>query len=190
MEKKYIFESPDKGKTVYRRPADDPQSERELVHPELKIHPKADFILYAKGHYEKRTVDGTIWGDLRRIQAEWTGISEEHISENDIVSFIVILTEEVVEPINLLGFLTDITPEQSWKIGMNEDEYSLREAILLKCLSLIRHIPVYKDDKQLIELGQANPEILPIFTPKILVVGDDHTGFITAMLHNLKGKEK
>lgn len=27
---KYIYESPDGGKTIYRRPANDPQAEREL----------------------------------------------------------------------------------------------------------------------------------------------------------------
>ena len=30
----YIYESPDKGKTVYRRPIDQPDAERELVNPD------------------------------------------------------------------------------------------------------------------------------------------------------------
>lgn len=133
-----------------------------LMKQNLEVHHKADFILYAKGHYKTRTVDGTVWGDLKRIQSEWSGIGEEHISTNDIITSLIILTEEVVPKISLLNFLIDITPEHFWEFS-TEQEYSLYLAIVYKCLSLIRFIRVIdKNGNNIIELGEANPKILPL----------------------------
>jgi len=134
---------------------------------EIPIHQYAQFILYAKGHYEQFRVDGTVWGDLRRIQANYCGIDEQFISNGDIVLLIVNAVEHTIQPIRLLEFLSEIDPKNVWKTWPNrvtnivDIEYDFRTAVVGKCLSLLRFITVLdKDGKQIIKLGEADARIL------------------------------
>jgi len=132
-----------------------------------KVHPYAHYILYAKGHYEQFEVDGTVWGDLYKIQADYCGVQEEYISKNDVFLCLVNATEQIIDPINLLEFLSEINPENVWKTWPNrvsriiDIEYDFLTAVVGKCLSLLRFIRVIDEDgNSVIELGEANPNIL------------------------------
>jgi hypothetical protein len=132
-----------------------------------KIHQYAHYILYAKGHYERFQVDGTVWGDLKKIQAAYCGVEEEYISKNDISHCLINATEQVVDSINLLDFLSEINPDNVWKTWpdrvshIKDIEYDFLTAVIGKCLSLLRFIRVIDEDgNSVIELGKADVNIL------------------------------
>ena len=126
----------------------------------------AHFVLYAKGHYNKFEIDETVWGDLKRIQADYCGVPEEYLSKNDIIFILIKAVEELHKPLSLYDFLTAIDPEKVWMIWPNrfstikEVEYDYKTAVVGKCLSLLRWIPIYKNEKRILELGEPDPNIL------------------------------
>jgi hypothetical protein len=132
-----------------------------------KIHQYAHYILYAKGHYKRFQIDGTVWGDLKKIQSDYCGVEEEYITKNDILICLINATEQVVKPINLLEFLSEINPENVWKTWPNhvshikDIEYDFSTAVVGKCLSLLRFIRVIdENENSVIELGKPNFDIL------------------------------
>lgn len=137
---------------------------------ELPVHYDAHFLFYAKGHYERFTVDGTVLGDLKRLQADYCGITEEHITKSDVVEKLITTVERFIKPINLMNFLSDIEPSKAWVIWPEpfknikdvEENYDYHTAVIGKCLSLLRFITVVKDGKPTINLGKPNPDILPV----------------------------
>lgn len=121
------------------------------------------YLLYAKGHYDCCQIDGSLWGDLKKIHSYYYGIDKEHITTRDIISCLVKITEKFVSRLDLIDFLSDIDPTNSWKFFPRDRKYDYNEAIAYKCLSLLRFIPVYDDQKNLLmNLGSPDPKILSV----------------------------
>jgi hypothetical protein len=132
---------------------------------ELPIYPNSHYILYAKGHYLKHQQDGTVWGDLKKIHEHYYAIEPQYIDNYDVIYGLLKAVTESIH-VNLIDFLSDISPNNCWKIwprNFTNDMYDYYEAVLYKCLSLLRHILVLnKNGKQLINLGKPDPNILPL----------------------------
>lgn len=135
----------------------------------MKKNHYSHFILYAKGHYKGFEIDGTVWGDLRRINANYCGVDEKHISNTDILYVLIHAVESVCEKVSLLDFLTEIDPENIWRtwpnrVGKSQDiKYDFKTAVVGKCLSLLRFVRVLDDEgNQILKLGEPDPKILTL----------------------------
>jgi len=119
-------------------------------------------FLYAKGHYE---ITDQI-NDLRKILGKRSGIEAIYINEDDIV---FVLAKIVWRYINredqFIDFLFDLSPNNTWKYGYVTDSYSLisnksyiyREALISKCLSVLRFQKVVDIS---FDLGKADFNVL------------------------------
>ena len=130
---------------------------------DLPIHPYAHYLLYAKGHYAEREVDGTIWGDMKRIHSHYYAIDEHYISKSDVINCLVRAVQETVK-VDLLDFISSIDPESCWRIwprNYSPEDYNYYEAIVYKCLSLLRYVTVLDDNRNpILNLGDVDETIL------------------------------
>lgn len=131
------------------------------------------FFLYAKYHYE--TED--LIEDLKKIVAQRGMMSCEHIQTKDIIQILTRIATEVMirtdfsNDITKLtndfcGFIFDLHPENSWKIGVKEkyddagevivDADNFEEALIRKSLSILRFAVITKE-----ALGKIDTNILP-----------------------------
>ena len=130
---------------------------------DLPLHLDRHYLLYAKNHYEMFKEDGTIWGDLKKIHAHYYAVDDKYITNRDITYCLLSVTMKIVDPIDWITFLSDIDPENCWRVMFQKDvnAYDFNEAIVSKCLSLLRFISVYdKDGNAIANLGKPDPSIL------------------------------
>uniref|UniRef100_A0A6M3JIW0 Uncharacterized protein n=1 Tax=viral metagenome TaxID=1070528 RepID=A0A6M3JIW0_9ZZZZ len=121
-------------------------------------------FLYAKGHYERTDMIK----DLRIILGKRSGIEAIYINEDDIA---YVLTKMVWRYINhedeFINFLFDLNPNNTWKYGyvtnlhspISDKNYVYREALISKCLSVLRFQKVINIP---FDLGKADSNILPL----------------------------
>ena len=77
----YIYESPDNGKTVYRRPIDQPDAERELVSPEDIEDPvksQLEFVQWLKDNLLYNLADSSY--TMQRMHDVWATMKEQQSS--------------------------------------------------------------------------------------------------------------
>ena len=138
----------------------------------LDSHPYRHYLLYAKGHYVRFKVDGTVWGDLFRIQSEYTGIEDEYLKREDILRCLIDAINTFIKPFDdLLSFLMDIRPQNCWKIWPEpftsyvelDKKYNYETAVVGKCLSLLRFARVLDTEgNTIVNLGEPDPNILEV----------------------------
>jgi hypothetical protein len=133
----------------------------------IERHPGADYILYAKGHYERFSDDGNLWSDLLKIQAAYCGSSVEYLTKWDALSTLIRLIE-LSPKIKLWEFLVDIAPQNDWRIWKDKTDldgkinWDYETAVASKCLSILHFLAVYKDGETILEIGEADPKVLPL----------------------------
>ena len=113
--------------------------------------------LYAKGHYQK----GDLVEDLKRILGERSGIESEHITAADITHMLLKIVSPCIKtPYHFKEFVLDLHPLNYWRLSRGT--YSFEQAVIRKCLSILRGMQVKDGDEMLIELDDPNPGILPL----------------------------
>ena len=125
---------------------------------------KADrhIYLYAKGHYQK----GDLIEDLKRIVGERSSVLPEYITIQDIIVVLVSITYSVMTVKNqlkdsIIDFILSLDPSAFWQLSSLSD-YDFRTALILKCLSIIKWTDVVKGEVILMDLGNADPSLLPL----------------------------
>jgi hypothetical protein len=130
-----------------------------------KLNPYRHFYLYAKHYYQ----EGDVWADLQAILSEYTGIEPQYVHRRDILEVLLEATmPHLVGPGNdqsrfckLRGFLVHLHPASAWKINLKEtDNYETR--LVGWCLSTLRLTIVFKDGEDILRLGKADPNVLPL----------------------------
>jgi hypothetical protein len=136
---------------------------------ELKRHAGADYILYAKNHYERFSNDGDLWSDLFKIQSAYCGADAEFITKEDVLTTLIHLVQDLVSNLRLIEFIADISPNNAWRIWKNKvDKYGQLEwdfesAVASKCLSMFLGLPVIDSERQeILRLLPPNPDVLPL----------------------------
>lgn len=121
--------------------------------------------LYAKGHYEITD----IISDLQVIIGERCCMYPEDVSVVDIYRVLTdIAFQHIIDSGNttyFLGeFLDDINPKNMRRtLFKSEGEYyDFTMAVIEKCLSVMRHVKVKDGKKILLELDEADENILPL----------------------------
>lgn len=114
--------------------------------------------LYAKGHYEKNN----LVEDMKKILGKRSGIDPEYMTAADVVHVLLSMTSPYIKDNHhFREFILDLHPVNYWKL--TRGEYSFDEAVIRKCLSILRMTQVIdKDNKVLIELDDPDPDILPL----------------------------
>lgn len=135
---------------------------------QLPIHPLSHYYLYAKGHYETLTIDGTLWGDLKRIHEEYCGLDDQYINHSDILNILLIEVEKQMKHASyptFVDFISGISPENTWKYWNYEKDfkYDFHFAVVVKCLSILRWVTVLdRDHNPILNLGEPDPLLLPL----------------------------
>ena len=131
-----------------------------IFYTEDKMFDRADrhIWLYAKGHYK---ITDTV-EDLKKLMGERSNIDPEYITSGDIISVLL----SVVYPLisseeKTKDFIIGLHPENYFKAS-NSGDYTFQDAFFKKCLSVIRYVTVRKDGEWIIDLGEPDPELLPL----------------------------
>ena len=102
-----------------------------------------DYFLYAKGWYDK-----TDWKkDLTTIHSKWCGCLIEEHEIGYVYDRLIHLICDIFKAnnrygINFIDFINELAPNNCWKTGANEKVYSYHEAVIKKCLSVMRFVDV------------------------------------------------
>ena len=112
-------------------------------------------ILYAKGHY--KVTDAL--NDTRTILAHRVGLPYESLSDNDVWKMIVVAMEKHCPPHSLSHILHQMFDSYAPFEGFG-DGCSVKKAVHLALIELMK-ITVYYQGATLIELGEADENILP-----------------------------
>lgn len=127
----------------------------------VKLNPKRHFYLYAKGHYER----GDMIADLKKIACAYCG--QDYINEDGLIILIGSEAYKYVNENNFVEIFREAHPGsiRSTIFLNREGSYAVR--ILGQLLYLLRHTDVKKKDagrewQWIINLGEADPEILPL----------------------------
>jgi hypothetical protein len=125
-------------------------------------HPKRHFYLYAKGFYEKSE---DILSDLKKITQAFSWTPASSISDSDLV---IVLGEEVFKNFHnhcdFISFLNEASPTSVRNVIMNPgEEISYTERIVRQMLIALHNTKIRdKDGYLIINLGEPDPEILPV----------------------------
>ena len=158
----------------------------------MKKNPNTHIYLYAKGHYKKST---NIIKDLRLIMTERCGeyleIDEEPykrlVDINDMLSVLLSVTYKNITVENgnpeyfFKEFITNISPEYSWKVGYRTNqsplmwlyqgndveslpEYDYWTALIYACMSILRNVSCTTIEKvDGAPLGEPDYKLFPMF---------------------------
>ena len=104
-----------------------------------------DYFLYAKGWYLKTNFRK----DLTTIHSKWCGCPIEPHELGWCYERLMHLVCDIYKANgnfdrNFIDFVTSIAPHNCWQIGMDPKEkpYDHNEAVILKCLSVMRFVEV------------------------------------------------
>lgn len=130
-------------------------------------HPKRHFYLYAKGFYER---SGNLLSDLKKICQAFSWTPATSISDSDLV---IVLGEEVFKSFHnhydFVSFLNEASPTSVRNAICNPgEEISYTERIVRQMLISLRTTKIRDNDGTLlINLGEPDPEILPVMVEMI-----------------------
>ena len=111
------------------------------------------YYLYAKGWYLKTDV----LDDLRKIQSNYTGLDEKHITDGDIIGMLQQLVfQHISNEWSFLDFLEVLDPQYNWKHREEPSLYQIR--LIEACLHTLRFIKAIG-----LDLGQPDFSILPSY---------------------------
>lgn len=126
-------------------------------------NPNSHILLYAKGHYKKND----IWEDLGKIVAERCALPMI-ASKRDVFQVVIGVTIDLIlESPNrrnkLKQFITNASAFRFAPFDLRHENHDSSMGFIEACLIELMQLPV-KDEKGniLIELDEANPEILPL----------------------------
>ena len=131
----------------------------EHADPPPPLHPKRHFYLYAKGHY-KRSED--LLDDLKHIAAAYCGMSVEQYRDSDLI---ILLGKEVFQYIKnenvFIDMLKELHPDSlRSNFFMEGEPYIIR--LMAQFLKFLVFAKIRDGDHVIINLGEADPEILPL----------------------------
>jgi len=132
----------------------------DLIDSEIELDSSRHFYLYAKGHYQKNdTLE-----DLKILLGEYCMAYPEHISTDDVLDHLLRLAhKQFKNEYSFLKFMSDLLPKNHWKfINNDEKDIPLELLMIKKCLSVLRYAQVKDDDINILNLGKADPKILPL----------------------------
>ncbi len=113
--------------------------------------------LYAKGHYK----ESDLVEDMKKVFGERNAIEPEHITAADITHMLLkIVSPYLKTPHHFREFVLDLHPVNYWRLSRGT--YSFDQAVIRKCLSILRMTQVKEGDEVLIELDDPDPNILPL----------------------------
>lgn len=133
------------------------------------------YYLYAKLHYEK---SDNLIEDLKKIQAATFGYDIEYVNVADIMHSLLTLVykhyfagvpeDDSIHPNEMwfIEFVNDIQPERDWLFRQVHKKWTFETAVCAKCLSMLMMTKVRDGDKIILNLGEADPKILPLHVVK------------------------
>lgn len=137
----------------------------------MKTSTYSHYYWYAKNWYER----GDMIEDLKKIHGYTFDYDAEHVDVNSIVSVLLKLVwYHYFDKDTATGapklenafreFVEDIHPWNNWKVGYDEKtKYDYNEAVIRKCLSMLRLLKV-KDETggDILFLDPLNEKVLPL----------------------------
>lgn len=118
--------------------------------------------LYAKNHYQHTDVIE----DMKQIFSVRNGISPEYIRTGDMARMLLSMAYPHIETKHqFMEFVLDLHPDEYWKCWLESSkQHDFFEAVVGKCLSILAMTTVFDTEsrKVIIELGKADPDILPL----------------------------
>ncbi len=113
--------------------------------------------LYAKGHYK----EGDLVEDMKKVFGKRNAIESEYITAADITHMLLKIVSPCMKtPYHFKEFVLDLHPLNYWRLSRGI--YSFEQAVIRKCLSILRMTQVKEGDEVLIELDDPDPGILPL----------------------------
>lgn len=120
----------------------------------LKSHLKRHFYLYAKGRYEQ----GDTMKDLKKIASNYCGLERIRTEEIPVFLNSEVYPEVAKNENTFSDFWRGCAPS-TYK-GMDDEGYYVR--VIRKMLSILNLTKVREGDTILINLGEPDPDILPL----------------------------
>ncbi len=142
-----------------------PDANRKTV-PEL--HPWRHLLLYCKNHYRTDGPGGDKLLPLRRLLAHETGLDLDRLSIANAYAIVARLFLELAEPWMVRTFMDDLF---KWAGTATVEQAIEKMTGLLACVPVVR-----PDGSIALNLGEADPAILPLRDPDRRDVGKTKTG--------------
>jgi len=114
-------------------------------------------FLYAKGHYKKTNAIE----DMKKILGKRSGLSPEHISDEDINYVLLdLIYSYTKKKDSFIRFIFTLHPHNAWEHGCPiKASYDFEKVLISACLSVLR----FQDIKDIpFGLGRPDPTILPL----------------------------
>lgn len=108
------------------------------------------FILYAKGHYARSS---NCMDDLRTIQADYSGVRTEYLSDGMVYSMISDIFLKYCPQRRVAEIFDEMF---RWLRSVS------RKDMVQLMLGKLSVVPVMKDGEKILHLGDPDPQVLPL----------------------------
>jgi len=122
-----------------------------------ELHPGRHFFLYAKLHYQHTD----LLEDARKLVAAYSGSSVEFVSDSDVLDVVCMIA---------LPYLKSPTPQEAFQgvlrrlISRTQSESRPPTVadVVWEMFAVLQNVRVYEGGKEVIFLGNSDPNILPL----------------------------
>jgi hypothetical protein len=121
---------------------------------EMEEHEYRHFLLYAKGHY---TGAENYMEGFRKCLAHYTGCDPEHESDSDVIEFMWMVACKFAREYDRNEFVKRVILKY-WP----NDSDDVKDRFLIWVRNVLVSVPVMNGEKLLIELGDADPDVMPL----------------------------